>query len=331
MTARATTDDGSSDVPNIIRIGTRASRLAMWQAERVRDAIQEHEPQARFEIVPIRSSGDEKQHQNIADLGTIGIFTREIEGALQDGRVDIAVHSLKDLPTESPRGLHLAALLPRDDPRDMLIAGALYGIDADDARLAMSALPRAATVGTSSLRRRAEMLRIRPDLRIIELRGNVPTRLAKVDAGEIDAVLLSAAGLDRLGLLAPGAVRIPPDMMMPAPAQGTIAVQVRSDDDVTTTIAARVHDRATGLTTGAERALLHALHGGCRIPLGAYATLDDDTLHLRARLLTPDGATVLEFDDRASSTAGEALALRVAEDLLERGARRILDDLRSTP
>jgi len=318
-------------VPHTIRIGTRASRLAMWQAERVRDTIQEREPASAFEIVPIRSSGDEKQHQNIADLGIIGIFTREIEGALLDGRIDIAVHSLKDLPTESPPGLRLAAVLPRDDPRDVLVSGALYGIDPEDARLAISALPRASTVGTSSLRRRAEMLRVRSDLHMVEVRGNVPTRLAKVEEGEIDAVLLSAAGLDRLGLQPPGMVRIPPELMMPAPAQGTIAVQVRTEDRGTTAIAARIDDHATRLTTGVERMLLHALHGGCRIPLGAFATLDGDTLHLRARLLTPNGATCLEFADRAASSDSEALARGVANDLLKRGARRILDDLRSTP
>jgi hydroxymethylbilane synthase len=318
-------------VPKTIRIGTRASRLALWQAERVRDATQARTPGSAFEIVPIRSSGDQRQGTSIADLGAVGIFTREIENALLEGRAEIAVHSLKDLPTEFPDGLRLAALLPRDDPRDVLIAGALYGMDPDDARLAISALPRAATVGTSSLRRRAELLRARPDLQIVELRGNVPTRLARVESGEIDAVVLSAAGLDRLGLQPPGAVRMPPSIMMPAPAQGTIAVQARADDTETLDVVGRVDDADTRLTTDAERKVLHALHGGCRIPLGVLATVEGDTLQLRARLLTPDGTTVLEFGDRAPSANADALAQRVAEELLERGARRILDDLRSAP
>ena len=314
-----------------IRIATRGSKLAMWQAERVRDALQAVDDELSFEIVRVRSSGDQKQNQNIADLGTIGIFTREIENALLEGRADVAVHSLKDLPTESPDGLLVAALLPRDDPRDVLIAGSLYGIDPDDARLALSALPRAASVGTSSLRRRAEMLRARPDLRIVEVRGNVPTRLAKVDDGDIDAIVLSAAGLDRLGLRPPGAVRLSPDLMLPAPAQGTIAVQVRQQDRDTLAIVQRIDDAATRATTEAERTLLHALRGGCRIPLGALAVVEKEMLWLRARLLTPDGTTVLESEERAPRGEGSALAQRVADALLSRGAGRILDDLRSTP
>lgn len=318
-------------MPKTIRIGTRASRLALWQAERVRECIQEQHPDVACDVVPIRSSGDQKQNQSITDLGTIGIFTREIEDALQNDRVDVAVHSLKDLPTESPRGLRVAALLPRDDPRDILIAGSLYGVEGEDTRLALSTLPRAARIGTSSLRRRAEMLRARRDLDIVELRGNVPTRLAKVEAGEIDGVLLSSAGLDRLELRPRGAVRMAPDVMLPAPAQGTIAVQVREDDASTTQIVATVDHADTRVATTAERHVLHALHGGCRIPLGVLGTLEGDTLRLRARLLTPDGQTVLEFADTAPRSDAYALAQRVADALLERGARQILDDLRSTP
>ncbi len=314
-----------------LRIATRGSRLAMWQAERVRDALLALGEDLRCEIVRVRSSGDEKQHQNIADLGTIGIFTREIENTLLDGRAEVAVHSLKDLPTESPEGLEVAALLPRDDPRDVLIAGALVGLGPDEARLAMSALPRAATVGTSSLRRQAEMLRARPDLRVVEVRGNVPTRLAKVENDEIDAILLSAAGLDRLELRPHGAVRMPPEIMLPAPAQGTIAVQVRHDDEATRGIVQRIDDNETRTTTHCERVLLHELRGGCRIPLGALATLDGDTLRLRARLLTPDGVTVLEGEHRAARDDAESLAARVADELRSQGAQRILDDLRSTP
>lgn len=318
-------------MPKTIRIGTRASKLALWQAERVREAIQARTPGGSFEIVRIRSSGDHRQEQRIADLGSIGIFTREIENALLAESIEIAVHSLKDLPTELPDGLCLAALLPRDDPRDVLVAGALYGVDPEEAGLAISALPRGATVGTSSLRRQAELLRARSDLRIVELRGNVPTRLAKVESGEIDAVVLSGAGLDRLQLQPPGAVRLSPSIMSPAPAQGTIAVQVRANDVETMAVAGRVDDAVTRLTTGTERKVLHALHGGCRIPLGVLATVDGDSLRLRARLLTPDGGTIVEFDDRAPRSGAEALARRGAEELLERGGRRILDELRSSP
>jgi hydroxymethylbilane synthase len=305
--------------------------LALWQAERTRDVLAACNSDVELEIVTIQSHGDQHQHQSVADLGTIGIFTREIERALLDRRVDVAVHSLKDLPTESPSGLILAALLPRDDPRDVLIAGTLEGFEEGESRLALSALPRGARIGTSSLRRRAEMLRARPDLDVVELRGNVPTRLRKVEHGELDGILLSSAGLDRLGLRPPGCVRLDPEIMLPAPAQGTIALQVRADDDPTQTLVSRVDDRETRLTTTVERVLLHELHGGCRVPLGALARLELETLTLTARLLSADGRTVLETNESGPSSEGEELATRAAEELRSRGADRILSELRPFP
>jgi hydroxymethylbilane synthase len=314
-----------------LRIATRGSKLALWQAERTRDILLSLQDGLEIEIVPIKSEGDEWQTQRIQDLGTVGIFTREIERALLDGRADVAVHSLKDLPTETPSELVLGALLPRDDPRDALVARSLVGFDDQESRVVLSALPRSARIGTSSLRRQAQLLRQRPDLNVVEIRGNVPTRLAKVEDGEIDGIMLSAAGLDRLGLHPQGCVRLDPQTMLPAPAQGTIAVQVRVDDKDTHALVRRADDRGTRLTTTTERLLLHALQGGCRVPLGALARLEAEHMHLQARLLSVDGKRVLESSHTGPANNPRALASAVAEELLSRGAREILASLRADP
>ncbi len=308
-----------------LRIGTRGSKLALWQAERVAALLGAQ--QIASEIVPIASHGD-LHGQAVADLGTVGIFTREIEQALLEERVDVAVHSLKDLPTEAQASLVLAALLPRDDPRDVLVAGALAGRRFESGRAALAALPPRARLATSSLRRQAELLRARGDLRVVELRGNVPTRLAKVERGEVDGVVLSLSGLVRLGLQPEGKVPLEPEVMLPAPAQGTIAVQVRAGDARTRALVSALDDRPTRICTTAERLLLHALEGGCRVPLGALATLSGETVTLRARLSAADGTHLLE--ETASGPAGEigALAERMAEAFRARGAAAILAGLR---
>ena len=313
----------------MIRIGTRGSRLALWQAEHTRDVLVSLHRGLQVEIVPIKSHGDEAQHAPIQELQAVGIFTREIERALLDGKVDVAVHSLKDLPTESPPELVLAALLPRDDPRDALIASTLRGFDDSQARAAISALPRAARIGTSSLRRRAQLLRLRPDLEIVELRGNVTTRLAKVEEDELDGIVLSSAGLDRLGLRPPDCVRLDAEIMLPAPAQGTIAVQVRAADRETRALVSRADHEPTRATTTAERLLLHALHGGCRVPLGALAQLVRDRLTLRARLLDAKGSIALSSSASGSAADVQGIAQQVADDLLAQGAADILAALRS--
>ncbi len=313
----------------MIRIGTRGSRLALWQAERTRDVLVSLHRGLQVEIVPIKSHGDQAQHAPIQELQAVGIFTREIERALLDGKVDVAVHSLKDLPTESPPELVLAALLPRDDPRDALIASALRGFDDSNGRAAISALPRAARIGTSSLRRQAQLLRLRRDLEVVELRGNVTTRLAKVEEGELDGILVSSAGLDRLGLWPEGRVRLDPEIMLPAPAQGTIAVQVRAADQETQALVSHADHGPTRSTTTAERLLLHALHGGCRVPLGALATLEGDRLTLRARLLDAMGSKALSSSAAGPVASVQRLAQQVADDLLAQGAADILASLRS--
>jgi hydroxymethylbilane synthase len=310
-----------------VRIGTRGSRLALWQAERVAALLHARYPQVQTQIVPIASHGD-LHGQAVADLGTVGIFTREIEAALGKGAVDIAVHSLKDLPTTSPPALAVAALLPRDDPRDVLVAGALTSGTFTSGRAALAALPPQTQLATSSLRRRAELLRARADLQIIELRGNVPTRLAKVERGEVGGVVLSLAGLLRLGLEPPGRVPLEPELMLPAPAQGTIAVQVRADDARTAELVAALDDRATRICTTVERLLLHELEGGCRVPLGALATLDGEVVTLHARLSAADGTQLLEETARGPATELVRLAHGMAEALRARGAAAILAQAR---
>jgi hydroxymethylbilane synthase len=314
-----------------LRIGTRGSQLARWQADRVATVLLAHDPELQVEIVTIASHGD-LHGQSVRDLDVRGIFTREIETALLDGLVDVAVHSLKDLPTETPDGLELAAVLPRDDPRDVLVAATLAGSDITDSRAAIAALPARAHIATSSLRRRAELLHARPDLDVVELRGNVPTRIAKVERREVDGVVLSLAGLLRLDLRPAGAVPLDPDVMLPAPGQGTIAVQARRDDRAILDRVSPIDDRATRVCTTAERMLLHALEGGCRVPIGALAQLDSDgeTVHLRARIATADGKTRLEESASGSARQLADLVRPLAKSLLIRGAANILASLRSS-
>jgi hydroxymethylbilane synthase len=314
-----------------LRIGTRGSDLARWQAERVASVLRAQHHDLDVELVFIESAGDQLAAASVAALGEAGIFTRAIEAALLEGRVDVAVHSLKDLPTESPAGLVIGAVLPRDDPRDVMVARALAdrGIADGDGAAALAALPHGARIGTSSLRRRADLLRQRPDLNVVEMRGNVPTRIAKVDRGEIDGVVLSRAGIARLGLVTRGCVTLDPETMLPAPAQGTIAVQVRDDDETTLALVRAVDDAPTRVCTDTERALLHALEGGCRVPLGALARLEDDMLLLRGRLQTPDGLTILDDADMGPATEWAALAQRMALEFRAHGAARILAASRS--
>jgi hydroxymethylbilane synthase len=316
-----------NDAP--LRVGTRGSRLALWQAERVAGVLSARYPGLAVEIVPIESHGDRHDAQSVADLGVTGIFTREIELALLQDEVDVAVHSLKDMPTQGPPRLEVAAVLPRDDPRDVLVAAAFASGGISNPADPIQSLPHGARVATSSLRRQAELLRQRPDLQVAELRGNVPTRIAKVERGEVDAVVLSLSGLDRLGLQPAGRAPIDPELMLPAPAQGTIAIQVRSGDARAMSLVHPLDDPFTRACTTAERLLMADLEGGCRVPLGALATVETGHLTLRARLHSPDGTRMIEdfasgpMMDYPAIAAGLAAALRV------QGADEILAALRN--
>lgn len=288
----------------MLRLGTRGSPLALVQANLVRDALVAAHgwATAQIEIVPIRTTGDRVQDRPLAEIGGKALWTKELDRALLAGEIDFAVHSMKDVETIRPESIAIAAMLPREDVRDRLI-----GADS------IAALPPGARIGTSSPRRAAQMRRIRPDLIIVPLRGNVDTRLAKVAAGEADATLLAAAGLERLGRPDVGAA-IPLDLMLPAPSQGAVGIEVRADDDATRDYIAAIGDRVTEQCVLTERALLAALSADCHSPVAALATIEGGITRLRAELLTGDGSEHVVAD--RSSIATPADAGTVAHELL---------------
>jgi hydroxymethylbilane synthase len=283
-----------------LRLGTRASRLALVQAEMVRAALSR--AGADCELVPVKTSGDRIQDKSLADAGGKGLFTKELEEALLRGEIDLAVHSMKDVPTALPRGLAIAALLAREDPRDAFVS--LKATTLAD-------LPAGARIGTSSVRRQAQVRRARPDLQTTLLRGNVDTRLAKLDAGEFDAMLLALAGLKRLGLSDRATALLDAEQWLPALAQGAIGIEVRADDGATTARVAALNHRDTEIALACERAFQAALDGTCRTPIGGLATLAGTTLRFRGEVLAPDGSG---FADTALEIALGADPLRQAAE-----------------
>ena len=288
------------------RLGSRGSPLALVQAHMVRDALAVAHgwPLDAIAIVPVKTTGDRVQDRSLADIGGKALWTKELDRALLAHEIDAAVHSMKDVETIRPQGIAIAAMLPRADVRDRLIGAG-----------SIDALPYGARVGTSSPRRRAQLLALRPDLRIVLFRGNVDTRLAKLAAGEAEATLLAAAGLDRLGRPDVGAA-IPVDVMLPAPAQGAIGVEARADDRRTLALLTAIDDAPTHRCVAAERALLTALQADCHSPVAALATLSEDAVTVRAALYSPDGSAA-EAGVR-TGTNGEAVAAALAVELLER-------------
>lgn len=285
-----------------LRIGTRGSPLALAQAHETRDRLVAAHPAlaapGAIEIVVFKTTGDRILDRTLAEAGGKGLFTKELEEALLDGRADLAVHSMKDVPTWLPDGLEIAALLPREDPRDAFFGRGGLGLDA---------LPPGSVVGTAGLRRQAQVLERRPDLRVVPFRGNVQTRLGKLDQGEVDATLLALAGLRRLGLTERITEVLEPETMLPAVAQGAIGIEIRRDDAATRALLAPLHCAETASRVTAERALLAALDGSCRTPIAALAVLDGDRLHLRAKVMSPDGRQV--FRAERLGPAGEAAAM----------------------
>lgn len=300
----------------MVRIGTRASLLALAQAHAVASALRD--AGAEVEIVPMRTEGDRRASARLADVGGKGLFVREIEEALLAGRVDVAVHSLKDLPAEVPDGLELAAFPPREDPRDVLIT-------TNGAHL--ETLRAGAVIGTSSLRRRAMLLAARADLTIAPLRGNVDTRLAKLAAGECDGVVLAAAGLRRLALAPAHVCPLDVDTFVPAVGQGTLAVEVRGDDGTTRELVARMDHPDTHACSLAERAYLRRLGASCNTPMGAHATLDRSggrpRLLMTAMVASEDGRQVLRADAAGAPADAAGIGLGLAELLLDRGAETV--------
>ena len=305
-----------------IIIGSRGSKLALWQSEWVKARLEVLDAGVSVRIEVIKTSGDVRLDVPLSIIGGQGAFTKELEVALLDRRVDVAVHSLKDLPTVTPEGLSVTATPEREDPRDALVLRA--GAATDGA--SFGSLAPGAVIGTSSLRRIAQLKHLRPDVRIKDLRGNVDTRLRKLDGGEYDALILASAGLRRLGFVERISAAIEPSEMLPAVSQGALGIETRSDDEATNALVSRLDDPRTRSAVLAERALLRSLGGGCQVPIAAHAVVSDGRLSLDGLVATLDGAEVLrdriEGNSADAGAVGEALAAR----LLNRGAARLLAD-----
>ena len=292
-------------------IASRGSQLALWQARWVAGQLSAAGQECRIEI--IKTTGDKITDVPLAKVGTKGLFTKEIEEALLDGRAHLAVHSLKDLPTELPEGLVLAAIPEREDPRDAMVGRTLAN------------LPQGAKVGTSSLRRAAQLRQLRPDLQVESIRGNLDTRLRKLDEGQYDAILLAAAGLKRLGWGDRIAEILSPEQMSPAVGQGALAIEARAGFD-----GAKMLDHAdTRTAVLAERGVLGALGGGCQVPIGAYATVSEGRVHLLAIVAAPDGTQVIRAESEGPSAEASLIGASLAAELLTRGARQILESVYS--
>jgi len=295
----------------LLRIGTRGSPLALIQANAVRTALiaAGADPDG-LEIVVIRTSGDRVRDRPLADVGGKGLFTKELEEALLDRRIDMAVHSMKDVPTWLPPGLAIPALLPREDPRDVLLTAARLGTVRG-----IADLPHGATVGSAALRRQAQLLHRRPDLKMTLLRGNVGTRLAKLEAGAIDATLLALAGLKRLDIAVADDAILDPEALLPAVAQGAIGVEIRADDGAAQDLVTRIDDRATHIAVMAERAMLEVLDGSCRTPIGGLARLDGTRLTLDGLVAMPDGSALHRHRDTGVASDPVALGRAVGAAL----------------
>jgi hydroxymethylbilane synthase len=304
-----------------IVIGSRGSKLALWQSEWVKARLEEMGARVRIDV--FKTQGDVMRDVPLSTIGGQGAFTKELEVALLDRRIDVAVHSLKDLPTVNPEGLAITATPPREDARDALVLRA--GADASGASI--ESLAAGSVVGTSSLRRIAQLKHLRPDVRVKDLRGNVDTRLRKLDEGAYDAVILASAGLRRLGLGRRISAPIETDVMLPAVSQGSLGVQTRADDSRTNALVSRLDDAATRAAVLAERALLRKLGGGCQVPIAAHAVVSGGRLHLDGLVASLDGSRVIRDSIEGASAeaggAGDALAAR----MLERGAGELLSEL----
>ncbi|TAL10691.1 MAG: hydroxymethylbilane synthase [Nitrospirae bacterium] len=302
-------------------IGTRGSKLALWQAEWVHARLHELEPGLPVSLKRIKTTGDKILDTPLAAIGGKGLFVKEIEDALLRGEIDLAVHSMKDVPTHLPAGLAILSMPEREDPRDALISR-------DGATLAR--LKTGARIGTSSLRRQAQLLNVRPDLSIHILRGNLDTRLRKLEAGEYDGIILAAAGLRRLGWTDRITEYLAPDVCLPAIGQGALALEGRSDDTFVRDVAARLEHRPTRIAVTAERALLERLEGGCQVPIAAHATILGESLSMTALVAGVNGRRLVRDSIQGSVTEAHSLGIRLAERLLERGGDEILKEIYGT-
>jgi hydroxymethylbilane synthase len=295
-----------------LRIGTRGSRLALWQAQHIAELLQ---PSCPAILVQIETAGDQRRDLPLAQLGGEGLFTKEIQRALLEERIDVAVHSLKDLPTVPVQGLVLAAVPPRGPAGDVFVSERFATLEA---------LPGGAAIGTSSPRRRAQLLHRRPDLRIVSVRGNVETRLRKLNEQNLDALILAQAGLERLGLETAAMKALDPSWMLPAVGQGALGVECRETDVRTRALLEHLNDPCTYQAVTAERSVLRALGGGCQVPIGALARIENNEVVLRCAVLDPDGKRRIEGEIIGSVESAEEIGRALGRDLLARGARELL-------
>jgi len=301
-----------------LRIATRKSPLAMWQAEFVKAELEKAHPGLEIILLPMSTKGDKILDVPLAKIGGKGLFTKELEDRMMDGDADIAVHSMKDVPMELPEGFALGAILERHAPTDAFVSNKYETFDS---------LPQGAILGTSSLRRKAQLMAIRPDLDVRDLRGNVGTRLGKLDAGEYDAIVLATSGLMRLELDERIRHELAPEVCLPAVTQGTLGIEYFEKDNETLDIIKVLNHTETEIRTTAERAMNHRLEGGCQVPIGVFAELDGDKISMRGLVGALDGSQILKADIQGSAADAKALGVTLAEKLLEQGAKAILDEV----
>lgn len=302
----------------IIRIATRKSPLALWQAEHVAALLENTFPGVQTELVKMTTQGDKILDAPLAKIGGKGLFVKELEVGMLEGTADIAVHSMKDVPVEFPEGLHLAAILPREDPTDAFVSNHFSSL---------TDLPSNARIGTSSLRRQCQIKELYPNAEILTLRGNVNTRLAKLDAGDYDAIILASAGLKRLGLAERITQRLESETSLPAIGQGAIGIECRVDDAELNAMLSKLHDHETGVCVAAERAMNARLSGGCQVPIAGFAELVGDQLFMRGLVGSPDGSRIYRSESSGKPEQAEAMGKKIAEDLLAQGADKILKAL----
>ena len=303
---------------NTIRIATRKSPLALWQAEEVARQLKHYHPGLNIELVTMTTQGDKILDTPLAKIGGKGLFVKELEVGMLEGNADIAVHSMKDVPMAFPAGLHLSVIMERENPSDAFVSNTVTHIDE---------LPKNAKVGTCSLRRQTQLKERRPDIEILDLRGNVNSRLAKLDNGDYDAIILASAGLIRLGFEDRIVHGISTTQSLPAIGQGAVGIECRSDDEEINALIAPLHHKQTSIRVKAERALNTRLNGGCQVPIGGFAELNGDRIHLRGLIGFPDGSKIFRSKKEASHEDAEALGTAVAEDLLSQGGGEVLKHL----
>ncbi len=326
---------------NRINIGTRGSKLALYQAEWVKSELQKIYPEIEVSLIKIKTTGDKILNVPLAKIGGKGLFVKEIEEALLRGGIDIAVHSMKDVPTELPEGLHLAAICKREDPRDALIISRKSEVGSQKSNTSLIyALPEGARVGTSSLRRLCQLLNIRPDLKMVQLRGNLDTRLRKLDEGQFDAIIVAVAGIKRLGWAERITEILEPELCLPAIGQGAIGIECRIDDKIINKLVGALDHRETSICVRAERSFLKKLEGGCQVPIAAHARIDNNPpcpplvkggkgglLVIDGLVGSVDGKRIVRGHIEGSPDDYESLGIKLAEDLLSQGAREILSEV----